>query len=196
MANDELESFRALLSKAASGSNTAIETLLRTYGPHVLRVVRKRMKSSMRKQFDSADLVQAVWASFFVSLSHLQDFDRPEALIGHLVTLARNKVIDQYRRQVQTQKRAIDREQQISNEMAKGEIQSPNFTSTPSQIAIANERWEAMLAKLPLHYQRVLYLALEGHTQGEIADEMHISDRTVRRILSLLPDPAKQIENE
>ena len=57
---------------------------------------------------------------------------------------------------------------------------------TPSQEAVANDEWRRLLAELPDRYQRMLVLLREGHTQKDIARELNVNEKTVRRVLDKL----------
>lgn len=54
-----------LLQDLQGGSEAAADELLRRYGPIVFRIVRRRL-GARSPRFDSADVAQAVWASFLV----------------------------------------------------------------------------------------------------------------------------------
>ena len=92
------------------GSQDAGWKLVETYGPHILRVVRRSLSQDLRTKFDSIDFVQAVWASIFAEPTRLATFEQPEQLIAYLAAVARNKVVDEFRRRVQTQKFDVKRE--------------------------------------------------------------------------------------
>ena len=57
--------FRDAIDQICSGSEEAAWNFIETYGPHIQRVVRRRLHQSLRSKFDSVDFVQMVWASFF-----------------------------------------------------------------------------------------------------------------------------------
>ncbi|HEX3655400.1 MAG TPA: sigma-70 family RNA polymerase sigma factor [Pirellulales bacterium] len=179
----ESSEFRLLLLQASDGSERAVEILLQQYGSHVLTAVRRRLDRGMRRRFDSTDFVQAVWASFFGDLKELKKFESPRDLIAHLAIVARNKVITAVRRETLTKKRETGREERVD------ELPYDIKTPTPSQVAIAHEQWEALISKLPLQHQRILFLRISGHTHGQIAEELGISSRTVRRLLKMIEAP-------
>src|SRR3954468_10257310 len=86
--------FAALLERVCAGSEEAAQEFLRTYGPPILRVVRRRLHQELRSKYDSIDFEQAVWASFFAQDLRAYKFAGQEALVSYLITLATNKVID------------------------------------------------------------------------------------------------------
>jgi DNA-binding NarL/FixJ family response regulator len=58
-------------------------------------------------------------------------------------------------------------------------------SSTASQEAIAQERWRQALEKQPRH-QEIMNSFRVGFSQKEIADQLGISERTVRRAIRRL----------
>jgi RNA polymerase sigma-70 factor (ECF subfamily) len=74
--------------------------LVRRYEPTIRRVVRVRLVDArLQRLFDSMDICQSVFGSFFVHAA-LGEYDlaTPEQLLGLLVTMSRKKVVDQSRR--------------------------------------------------------------------------------------------------
>jgi len=183
---DRCDEFLDLMQRLRDGSEEAARELLDRYGEHILRVVRRRLSRQMRSKFDSIDFVQAVWASFFAEVPHQREFDRPDALIAFLVTLAQNKVVEAVRQRLQSQKYDVKRERALEDVEADKEAGLRAREPSPSQAAVANEEWHRLLADLPERYQRMLVLLREGHTQKDIAQELGVNEKTVRRVLDRL----------
>ncbi len=179
------DEFKDLMQRVRDGSEDAARELLDRYGEHILRVVRRKLHRELRSKFDSVDFVQAVWASFFADIPLRGSFDRPQALIAFLVTLAQNKVIEVVRQRMKTQKYNINRERPLEA-AAPDAAAVASRDPTPSQVAIANDEWRRLLADLPARYQRMLELLREGHTQKDIARELGVNEKTVRRVLEKL----------
>ncbi|MEM7311762.1 MAG: sigma factor-like helix-turn-helix DNA-binding protein, partial [Planctomycetota bacterium] len=87
--------------------------------------------------------------------------------------------LDEQRRRFDTIKYDINRESLYEDGASQG-------TSTPSQIFIATETLEKLLANEPAHYQEVVRLRAQGCTQSEIAKRTGMTERTVRRVLARL----------
>jgi RNA polymerase sigma-70 factor (ECF subfamily) len=180
------EEFAALMERLRGGSEDAARELLDRYGEHILRVVRRKLSRELRSKFDSVDFVQAVWASFFAGEPGRRRFDHPQALMAFLVTLAQNKVIDAVRQRMQTQKYNINRERPLDGSVAHEAAGLAARQPTPSQEAVANDEWRRLLADLPDRYRRMLILLREGHTQKDIARELNVNEKTIRRVLEKL----------
>ncbi len=101
--------------------------------------------------------------------------------------MARNKVIDETRRQGRT-KVGGNRQTRSYNDPAVESQLHPDRNPTPSAIAIARERWEKLIDSQPKHYQDVARLKLMGEAQVEIARKLKINVRTVRKIIERLCD--------
>lgn len=182
---DESKTFAQLFESVRAGNDQAAWDLVETYGPHVMRAIRRTLSRELRGKFDSEDFAQAVWASFFSSLDHLDAMQQPQQLVGFLTTMARNKVVDEIRRRVQTQKYSIRREQPLW-ETQDAETGYQSRDPRPSQMAIARERWLRMLHDQPEHYRQVMRLRLMGKTQRSIAVRLNLSEKTVQRVLEQL----------
>jgi RNA polymerase sigma factor (sigma-70 family) len=178
--------FASLMGLVCSGSEEAAGELVNRYGDYVLRAVRRRLNRQLRPKFDSADFVQAVWASFFALPLGRYQFDRSEALVGFLINLAANKVVEAVRQRLQTQKYNVNREQPLEDERGHP---VPNLVSrerSPEAVAIAREEWERLLRDQPEHYREILTSLGGGATQREVAHRLGINESTVRRVVRKL----------
>lgn len=180
------QEFRLLMQRVQEGCPEASQQLFERYQQHVLRVVRRRLHQKLRSKFDSGDFVQAVWASFFSLDLGRHHFDSPEALVGFLGSLARNKVIEEVRHRLHTLKHDVTREQPLydSSGHPTGEVAARQ--PTPSEIAVAREQWARLLEEQPEQHQRILVLLRQGHSPSEVAQQLGLSIKTVRRLIHKL----------
>ncbi len=182
------DDFAALMQSVRAGSEEAARQLVERFGPRILRVVRRRLNPKLRSKFDSLDFQQDVWASFFADSSD-KTFDRPEALAAFLATMARNKVLMAVRQRCQIQKYNVDREHSLDGSAAYEARGVAGPDPTPSQLAVAQEKWDQLLKGRPRRYQRILIMLRQGHTQVQISQQLGIDERSVRRIIQkLLPE--------
>ncbi len=180
------EKFAFLMAGVRSGSEESVRELLDLYGDHIYRAVRRRLNQQMRSKFDSQDFVQAVWASFFANLPVITHFSRPESLVAFLARVASNKVIDECRRRMQTQKADVTRERSVESTNASPRVSLATTEPSASEVAIANEQWGLLVKGQPPHYRRILELRAKGATNDEIADQLDLSEKTVRRVIRKL----------
>ncbi len=178
----ETTEFEALLSSARNGDEDAAWQIVGEYGPHIVAVVRRRLGRRIRTRLDSHDLVQAVWKSFFFDMAGVEQIQTPKQLVAVLAKMTENKVVDAYRRHLGAERRGLGREKSIQEATDDGQALSSN-APTPSQFAMARERWTAMLQHKSRTHQRIINLRLAGETFDGIAEQVGVSERTARRVI-------------
>ena len=97
--------FVELLERAKRGDEIAAERLLERFEDDVRAVVRVKLPKALRTRFDSMDFVQAVWQSFFLDLTRdSARFENSRHLRRFLAGVAKNKVVEEHRKQTKTRK--------------------------------------------------------------------------------------------
>lgn len=167
--------FQAALLRASQGSEEDVRLLIKKYGHVIQRVVRRRLDMRLRSKFDSLDFVQMVWASFFRDREDVARFQTADELIRYLVSMARNKVIDEERRRITGIKYNTTREQPLA------EDDPPAADGTPSQIAIARESYQLMTESD--RDREILRLRMSGVSYEAISRQVGVHERTVRKII-------------
>lgn len=178
----------ALIQQANEGSEEAAQCLYERYAAHVLRAVRRSLAKELRGKFDSIDFTQAVWASFFRNPLKFKHPESPEAFVGYLAQIARNKVLDEFRRRLQTQKYNIHHEQTMDRSSVACHLY--DNAPTPSEVVMANDRWHDLLESVPDRQRPILEMRREGLTNEEIAAALGINEKTVRRVMKRLESQA------
>jgi RNA polymerase sigma-70 factor (ECF subfamily) len=181
--------FKRLMERVRSGCPEAAREIFDLYSEAVRGVVRRTLHQRMRRQYDSIDFVQSVWASFFTVPAEAYTFTSPEELVQFLSQVAFNKVTDATRLRMNTRKRNLERERFLDGEEDDtDELVDllPTRGPTPSQVAIAEESWEQLLAGQPPHHRRLLELRLAGHTYEEIAQALGLHPKVIQRVLKQL----------
>ncbi len=184
MSNENSE-FRKAIERVCAGSDEATWELIETYGPHIQRVVRRRLNQKMRSKFDSLDFVQMVWASFFAEREKMAAFSEPDDLIRYLATLAQRKLIQESRRRLQGQKHNVGRERALVAE-TEDETTYVRKSDTPSQIVMAKDRLEVMMRERSERDRQVVDLRMQGLTFVEIGTKLGIHERTAREVIEKL----------
>jgi RNA polymerase sigma factor (sigma-70 family) len=174
--------FLALMERVVAGSDEAARELTERYGPSLLRAVRLRLNRNLRPKFDSLDFVQDIWASFFTDLPRGPSFRGPGELVNFLACLARNKVVKAVRQRLQGQKYNVNREQPLEDLIRNQRTAPQARQPTPSEVAMGREEWERLLQRQPPVYRRVLLLLHDGKTPAAVAQEIGVTERTVRRV--------------
>lgn len=176
-----------LLERARRGCPAAARALYDRYGRAVQRAVRRRLARPLRRQFDSADFIQSVWASFFTS-PRQHTFASPEALVAFLSQVAYNKVAEKTRQRLGTLRYDISREVPLDGGPSGGPPAEliPAPTPTPSQHAQADDRWRSLVDGLGPGPRRALEMLREGHSHAEIAARLGVDRKAIQRLLERL----------
>jgi RNA polymerase sigma-70 factor (ECF subfamily) len=175
MKQDPLEE---LLGRLGGGDLEAAEQVFRAYEPYLRKVVRRQLPPQLRPKFDSADVVQSVWADVlerfraagcrFADVAHLRAF---------LLTATRNRFIDRVRQH----RSAVERERPLAR-LAPDEVPADR-QERPSETAQANELWERMLRLCPPAHRRLLELKRQGLPMAEVVAHTGLHEDSIRRIL-------------
>ena len=186
-----------LLGRLKSGDQSAASDILDRYEAQVRLVVRRCLPRVLRSRFDSQDIMQSVWRSFFQRLSGepvedhhgipetpgdaALEFKDSSQLFAFLSKMARNKVIDQYRRET-AQKTDIHRLQAFHGNSGSDLDPADDTESAADLLEAADElsHWRSLV---PQDRQILIDLKADGHSSKEIGDKLGISERTVQRVL-------------
>jgi RNA polymerase sigma-70 factor (ECF subfamily) len=185
MAKDQDE-FRALMERIREGSEDAARTLIERYGRHLLYVIRRKLDERLRVKFDSVDFMQDVWASFFVKPPPSQFFATEEAFFSFLLGMARNKVNEAVRRHHGLQKQDVGREKSLDGSARLEAEGTPAPGATPSELVGAEDQWERLQQGQRDSHRFILELLRLGNTHEEIARQLGLSEKTIRRVVGQL----------
>jgi RNA polymerase sigma factor (sigma-70 family) len=135
----------------------------------------------MRALYDSTDFANEVFKSL-VAKSDQFEFESFEALTAHLVHAAKQKVIDEYRRQ-HRRRRDLRRRLHFGAIHEEGApFEPPSSSPTASQIAEARET-RARLVEVSDEARTVIELKEQNFTNAEAAERTGLPVRTVQRLL-------------
>lgn len=172
----------ALLGRIRDGDESAARELLARYEPQVRLVVRRQLPRLLRARFDSIDFLQSVWATFFRRVrAGPERFEDPRFLVGFLAQVAKNKIIDEFRRAA-SRKQDIRLEERLSSAGLRSRELMADQDSA-SELAEANEAYDRLNDLLPEDRRGLLRLKLTGLSNRAIADRLGLSERTIRRVL-------------
>jgi len=170
-----------LLTQLSSGDSAAVGQVFLAFEPYLRKVVRRQLPAPLRAKFDSADILQSVWADVlrgfreagwrFVDADHLR---------GFLFVATRNRLIDRIRQH----QRAADREQPIDGDTECFHPPSPD--PRPSEVAQANDLWARIMACCPPEHRPIVWFRQHGYSLAEIGERTRLHPDSVRRILRTL----------
>lgn len=195
-AENDPNSLGSMLQRLKSGDESAASEILERYESQVRLVVRRFLPRVLRSRFDSQDIMQSVWRSFFLKLrtgqppsspdqpgggDGGQEFQNAGQLFEFLSRMARNKVIDQYRRET-SQKADVHRQRALHGD--KGEnLDPPSSCESPAEVAEAADELSHWRSLIPADRQELIDMKADGMSTREIGVKLGISERTVQRVL-------------
>ena len=163
MDDHEAETSIALLAKAQTGDEDALNRLLARYLPRLQRWASGRLPLSARTMHDTGDLVQDAVVN---ALRHIDTLEIRNAgsLVAYLRQAINNRIIDLHRRAARRPGRVEIPEDQ------------PGHMTSPLEAAIGAEalaRYDAALERLDPDDRQAVVLRVElGHDYAEIADAL------------------------
>jgi RNA polymerase sigma factor (sigma-70 family) len=178
--------FADLMESARLGNEAAVAAVLGRFEHEIRTMVRVRLPKVLRVELDSMDIVQAVWTSVFTGKSDvLGKFSDPGQFRGYLAGVARNKVFEEHRRRTRTKKYDLNREERLY--VRKGERDIPLEVAatdpSPSEEVQAGERFGKLIEGRSPEEVRIIELRRQGLTFSEIAREIGVHERSVRRVI-------------
>jgi len=202
LSGQDRPAFAQLMERLAQGSSEAAEAVIELYCSNILRRVRRSLPKAIRSKVDSIDIFQSVWASLLAKPARLAQLDTPQRFIAYLASAAQNKVLEKYRHFTRMQAYDVHREQRLSDPIgtcrsannyiaAKATI-ADTREPTPSTLAEAREAWRRLLSACDERDQQVVSLRLSGMTHAEIAKQLNVTTRTIRRSLHKLLEAISQ----
>src|SRR5262249_30860889 len=143
--------FAEVVGRIRAGDEQAATDLVGRYEPVIRVAVRARLGDRrLRRVLDSMDLCQSVLKSFFARAAAGQyDLERPDQLARLLVSIARNKVAFQARRQ-----RAGNRDLRRDVPLAAGDWDVAGAGPSPSRVASGRELLAQVRRRLPAARRR------------------------------------------
>jgi RNA polymerase sigma factor (sigma-70 family) len=181
MTLNTIETFANLIRKVRGGDSDAAAEIVRDYEPEIRREIRLRLRDPrLRRSFDSADVCQSVLASFFArAASGGYTIDRPEHLLGLLISMARNKLIRRVRRQ-----RALRRDDRRMEPGGHRGLESVAGTDSPCRSVEDRDLIDEVRPLLSAEEWEMAELRSEGRAWSEIASELGGTPEGRRKQLS------------
>jgi RNA polymerase sigma-70 factor (ECF subfamily) len=175
------EPLDVLLEQLCSGDLRAAERAFVAYEPYLRKVVRRHLPRKLRAKFDSADVVQSVWAHVWHGFrADGWRFANPDQLRGFLVTVTRHRLINRLRHY----HAAMDHERPLAETDPNG--WGASVQPRPSEVLEADDLWEKMLALCPPAHHELLWLKRQGLSLAEIAARTGLHEGSIRRIIRKL----------
>jgi RNA polymerase sigma-70 factor (ECF subfamily) len=178
----EEQEFADLIRRVRAGDEQAAAALVRLYEPEVRRIIRTRLTDlRLRPLLDSQDICQSVLGNFFVRAASGQfELDTPQQLLKLLVTMARNKLRDQARKQGAG--RRVDRHRVDAGPgVLEGVVDSGD---SPSQTVAAQELLQTIRSRLSDAERFLADQRAQGRPWPDIAAEVGDTPESLRKRLT------------
>jgi RNA polymerase sigma-70 factor (ECF subfamily) len=173
--------FSSLIRRVRAGDGKAAEELVRHYEPAIRRVARVRLVDArLRRTFDSMDICQSVFASFFVRAALGQyELDTPEQLLRLLVNMSHNKLVDRAREE-KASRRDYRRTTSTAAEGASLLASDP----TPSEEVAGAELLQEFRKRLTDEERQLAEQRAQGRDWPQIAAQLGGSPEALRKKLA------------
>jgi RNA polymerase sigma factor (sigma-70 family) len=183
--------FSELLWRVRAGENSAAEELVKRFEPLVRREVRLRMEDErLNRHFDSLDVSQSVFASFFARMSvGKYNLEEPGQLVQLLVAMARNKLASRARHEFRLRRNA--RRISITEPVALEQVVDDH--PSPSVVVAEQELAERFRQSLTAEERELADLRSQGNSWPEIAERMGGNAQARRMQLSRAVDRAMKL---
>jgi RNA polymerase sigma-70 factor (ECF subfamily) len=173
--------FQELIRRVRAGDESAAADLVRRYEPAVRRAVRFRLlQGRFGGVFDSMDVCQSVFASFFFRAAFGEyDLEQPDQLVKVLVAMARNKLASRMR---QEHAECRDRRRIDVHQDPDGVADKKN--PSPSHLAVQRELAREVSNRLSAQERLLVDLRSAGRDWASIAAEVGGTPVALRQQLS------------
>ena len=105
-----------------------------------------------------------------------------EGFVALMSRVAERKVLDANRKHLDRQARNLNREECL-DKISEPEEPIANQPSAHDHV-VEQELWELLLRDRPLLDRRILGLLRQGHTHRQVAVELQINEKFVRRLVA------------
>jgi RNA polymerase sigma-70 factor (ECF subfamily) len=173
-----------------TGDDGAAQALFDRYVEQVMKLARRHLSRPMAGRVDAEDIAQSVFRTFFQRARQGQfQIDEAEDLCKLLARITVHKTF----RQIAFHRRAKrdagvetgEPQEMLLNRLASG--------PTPQEAAAFVDQLELFFSKLQPTERQILELRMEGHNNLEIADQLGISDRKIRRLMERIRGLAEKL---
>lgn len=177
--NEQL-AFQQLLQRVRAKDQAACTTLVRQYQEDILRAVRPALIGmGLQRVLDPTDICQAVMVSFFERVvTGPYKLEEPQQLRHLLLTMARNKVMDEARKYSAFRRDHRRHQPDGEDDCLKA---LPADISTPSSIAVKRELIEAIHRHLSDEERYLFEQRTLGRDWASLGAERNLSPEAMRK---------------
>lgn len=183
---------RRLLDQWRQGDDQAARQLFDQYAERLIALSRKRLSQRLASRVDPEDVVQSVFRTFFLRAKEGQfKIEDQDDLCKLLVRITVHKTLRQVEFH-QAAKRDPHQEESQGDAANDRLLQALGREPTPDAAASFLDELDHFLGQLRPEDRRILELRLQGVENEEIAAQLGVSDRKIRRMIERLRGLAEQ----
>jgi len=172
------------------GDEAAAQELFDRYVDQVMKLAKRHLNRPMAGRVDPEDIAQSVFRTFFVRARKGQfQIDEADDLCKLLARITVHKTL----RQIAFHKRAKRDAHAETGEPQEFLLNRLTSGPTPAEAAAFVDELEHFLCKLQPVERQILELRMEGNNNLEIAEQLGISDRKIRRLMERIRGLAENL---
>ncbi len=193
MSHPDISSVTAWLPALKAGGDDAAQQLWEAYYQRLIGFARSRLRDVPKRDFDEDDVVLSAFNSFYhrAARSAFPQLNDRQDLWALLVTITARKILQKQRYEM-SQRRGGGRGRiESAGGQSDDHVQALNEIigrePTPQFAAELTERVDELLRELgESDLQRIAIAKMEGYSTPEIAQQIGLTDRTIRRKLKVI----------
>ena len=168
-----------------SGSQQAASALMDRYAARLVALISVRLSKPIRQSVDPEDIVQSAMGSFFNAARHNKIQVSQSVFVWDLLAVIARRKLTRVVEKSFAEKRGGNF-RRVSLEINQEIMQTASDSSDDIAATI--------LEDLPSELGQIAMLLWSGYSQTEIACELNISDRTVRRRIEKIRDAVAPVD--
>jgi RNA polymerase sigma factor (sigma-70 family) len=176
-----------LLVRWSGGDELAAADLHRRYVHRLMALTNGRLSPHLGMRFDSDDVVQSAFRTFFRRFREGELVPRPGADLWALLAEITLRKLSKQVRKHRAGKRSVERE------AGSDDLEKLPRIEAPDELAAIDELKKTLLGQLDETDCGILDLQLQGCTLQEIADRVGLSKRTVQRAIDRIRERASSL---
>jgi RNA polymerase sigma-70 factor (ECF subfamily) len=175
-----------------AGDEDAARQIVERYVDRLVALARQRLSPRLARRFDPEDVLQSVFRTFFDRARAGQfHVEGPDDLCKLLTRITIHKTF----RQVafhRAAKRTPEREAVQDADNGPDILELLDREPSPAEANLFVDQLEGLLKEIRPDDRQILEMRLLGHTNAEIAAQLGISERTIRRLMERLRSLAEK----
>lgn len=178
--------FDRLVQGLRSADPLVLAEFMQEYGPALERVAARRIAPGLQRRVGPETIAQSACRTF-LRRAEGGEFEMADGdgLWGLLCAIALTKVREKIRFH-RREKRSVDRERSRGEGDADDDAIAPG--SPPDEISAFADQFAHVVASLTEEERTIIDLRLRGWRQADVAAELGVTERTVRRLMAGLEE--------